>query len=228
MKKLIFVVMAAVVCCVPSASANVLSPGSCAGLGTALCPGTVTDFGTDPGFFPTNVQANTGVEAFTAVGGRFSGTVDEIVALDNVTGDLDFIFQVHNDASSADALARISTGLFDGFTTDVGYSSTVFITAMGPGTRFPNDVTRSANGNTVGFDFADVLLGGLMPGETTDLLVIKTNATSFTSGTVNFINDDVGSAQVFSPSSVPEPGSLVLFGSGLLGFVGALRRKLNA
>jgi hypothetical protein len=30
------------------------------------------------------------------------------------------------------------------------------------------------------------------------------------------------------PPNTPEPGSLVLFGSGLVGLVGAIRRKLSA
>jgi hypothetical protein len=231
MKKFNFLLMVttAVVCCVSSASANVLGPGGCAGLGTLLCPGIVTDFGTDPGFFPTNVQANTGLETFTSVGGRFSGTVDEVVALDSGTNALDFIFQVHNNPSSLDAIDGISSGLFDSFATDVGFSSTVFITLMGSGIRFPSDDTRSSSGNTVGFDFS-FASGELMAGETTDLLVIKTNATSFSSGTVDLLSSgDFTSAGVFapSPSTVPEPGSLVLFGSGLLGLAGVLRRKLK-
>jgi len=47
------------------------------------------------------------------------------------------------------------------------------------------------------------------------------------SGTPNYIafsNVTLGSA---TPGNVPEPGSLVLFGTGALGMAGAIRRKLN-
>lgn len=202
--------------------ANVLTTGGCAGAGTVGCPGTVTDFGTDPGFFPTTVLANTGVLAFTAVGGLFSGTVDEIVARDSVTGFLDFIFQVHNNLVSTDAIGRVTTNNFDSFTTDVGYSSTVFITIMGAGTRVPSTVDRLTT-DVVGFNFADVLLGGIKPGQTSDLLVIKTNASAFGPGKVNFLDGDIAQTNVFAPTAVPEPTSLLLLGSGF--FVAALWRK---
>ena len=227
MNKLIFlVVMAAMVCCMSSASANMLAPGGCAGLGTATCPGTVTDFGLDPGIFAATAQADTGVEAFTSFGG-FSGTIDEVVAIDSITNDLDFIFQVHNDATSLEPIAQISSGFFDGFTTDVGYSSRILLLAMGVGTRFPIDDTRSFDGH-IGFDFAG-FFGPLLAGQTTDLLVIKTNATSFIAAPVNLQEfNNIATAEGFGPTvaSAPEPSSLVLFGSGLLGLVGLLRRKL--
>jgi len=75
--------------------------GGCVGAGTVSCPGSLTDFG-QTGIFPTNVLAITGVEAFTASGGAFSGTVDEIVARDNVSSTLDFIFQVHKQSQQCE------------------------------------------------------------------------------------------------------------------------------
>ena len=38
-------------------------------------------------------------------------------------------------------------------------------------------------------------------------------------------NIDTGFIATFSTSSVPEPGSLVLLGTGILGLAGAVRRK---
>jgi hypothetical protein len=207
--------------------ANVLPPGSCAGAGTVSCPGTVTDFGTDPSFFPTNVLANTGVVAFTSVGGLYSGTYDEIVAKDNTTGNMDFIFQVHNDIGSTDAIGRITTVSFDHFNTDVGYSSTVFITAMGFGTRFPSTVDRSVSGDVVGFNYADVVAGELMPGQTSDLLVIKTNATSFGDGFINMLDGDTARVAGFAPTATPEPGSVGLLLGGLFGAGLFLARKFR-
>jgi len=54
------------------AQASPLAVGGCVGAGTVSCPGSLTDFG-QTGIFPTNVLAITGVEAFTASGGAFSG-----------------------------------------------------------------------------------------------------------------------------------------------------------
>ena len=206
---------------------NVLAPGGCAGLGTIACPGAVTDFGTDPGFFPTTVLANTGVQNFTGISGNFAGTFDEIVARDSVTGNLDFIFQVHNNGTSLDAIDRITTNSFKGFTTDVGYSSTVFITAMGTGSRFPTNVDRNLGGDVVGFDFSDTTLGGLQPGQTTYLLVIKTNATLFTAGFVNFLDGDIAQVAAFAPTAVPEPTSVLLLGTVLFGVTSLMRRRIK-
>jgi hypothetical protein len=208
--------------------ANVLAPGDCAGAGAnPACPGTVTNFGTDPSFFPTNALADTGVVAFTGVGGLYSGTYDEIVAKDNTTGNMDFIFQIHNNAGSTDAIGRITTVPFDHFTTDVGYSSTVFITAMGAGTRFPDTVDRSLAGDVVGFNFLSTSSAGeLMPGQTTDLLVIKTNAPTFTGGFINTLDGDIARFPGFAPT--PEPAFYGLLSLGMGGlFVMSFRRTVS-
>ena len=69
-----------------------------------------------------------------------------------------------------------------------------------------------------------------------ELETINFNVTAGTAGTHNLsFNDDWiqgdfyldnTSLTMVPPSSTPEPGSLVLFGSGMLGLAGLLRRKL--
>jgi hypothetical protein len=42
----------------------------------------------------------------------------------------------------------------------------------------------------------------------------------------NFTNNDAAFTATFSPSSVPEPGTLAMFGTGALGLLGAFRHRL--
>jgi hypothetical protein len=46
-------------------------------------------------------------------------------------------------------------------------------------------------------------------------------------GGTPFPNFRIGGAESFAPSPVPEPGSIVLFGSGLVGLYAAMRRRRN-
>jgi hypothetical protein len=37
----------------------------------------------------------------------------------------------------------------------------------------------------------------------------------------------IGTMSIYTSSAVPEPGSLVMFGSGIIGLAGILRRKIS-
>ena len=111
-----------------------------------------------------------------------------------------------------DVVQRIS------FTTSVAYAD--------DGSEAPDMVSRSANGNKITFDFTPYLYDG-----TSDSLIIYTNATAYDENggiTVGALAVDPAGYQPIAAggsSVTPEPGSLALFGTGILGLGGVLRKR---
>jgi hypothetical protein len=195
------------------AGAQVLGPGQTAG----GFPGILTYGG--------SVLATT-THTITPIGpvSDFTATYTETVYSDpnNLfgAGDLDFVISVTNSANSSANLERVTNGAFRSFETLVGYAD--------EGGAVPSDITRSLNapgvGNTIGFDFSGA--DNIMDGQKTDDLIIQTNATNYTIGSVAISNDVSAFGPGFAPTACPEPASLSLFGGGLFGLgMLAYRRK---
>jgi hypothetical protein len=198
MKKLVLAASAAfmVVAAAPAAHALVLDPGA-SGSPDLLSLG-----------LGSTLVADTGSLSFS--NSAFSGTIDEWVYQDTAnpfgSGDLTWIIQVDNSASSSDAIARVTAGNFATFMTDVGDDG---------GANAPSLVDRDTPGHTIGFSWAST--GGLLASETSDLLFVDTNATRFTAGTLAVIDSRTSDLDGYEPSAVPEPATWAMM---LIGFAG--------
>ena len=197
--------------CSAFAGANIIGPGQTAAP-DALTPGTGTYLAQSTGTL-TATNPNSGNTQYTV-------SYDVGVYKDNsnvlCSGCLDFFYKFTNNGPGVNE--RFSAFDFSGFTTDVGYDT------LTPGQK-PISVDRSLDGSVVGFNYtgADTLLAGASTG----YLLIETNAMQFVPGTFT-VQDGVSvNGQAWAPATTPEPASLALFGTGLLGIVGVARRKFN-
>ena len=167
--------------------------------------------------------ATTGVETvnFGNTSNPLSATVTQTVYRDGSNlacpagGCLDFVFQFTDTTKGANntfpgIIERLSSASFSGFLTNFGY-------VVGTGAA-PDSFGRSNNpGDAISFFFN---INNVQPGQTTDLLVVKTDATSYnTNGSIGLQDGTAGNANglSFAPasSSTPEPVSMGLLGSGL-------------
>lgn len=114
-------------------------------------------------------------------------------------------------------LESVTAASYTGYTTNVGY-------VAGTGTSAaPNSEGRTddvVNFNWNGFNGS--ASNPIMPGQETPLLVIETDASYYTLGTMGASDGVAGGSVAYGPAAAPEPVSMSLLGGGLA-FVGLVR-----
>jgi hypothetical protein len=154
-----------------------------------------------------------GAIPFTA--GTFAGTLTSSVFTNDASNPfgpnaLTFTYQVTNGAGSAHDIERLAVSNYDGFLTDASFQSAAGVP--------PTMITRSSDGQVMGFNFIAPAIDG---GQTSSLLVVQTNATSFQPTTASLINGTTATVASYAPLAVPEPAALSALAFG----AAALRRR---
>jgi hypothetical protein len=120
----------------------------------------------------------------------------------NAGGTLDFTYQISNNAGSQGSISLTDALSFASWVTDVDYltngSALPGASYLTNGTVTPSQVFRSSVGTgvTVGFDFT---ASNIQPGQTSVVLLIRTNATTFTSGLLGLIAGGGANITAFQP-----------------------------
>jgi hypothetical protein len=192
--------------------ATSLTPGS------VVVPATTTTTG-------YTIDASTGPLAFSF--GGDTGTVEEDAGTyaGNPFGssDITFVYQVTvtggnilNLTSGSYAIPGIAIDVlqFDG-ALDSNFPGPTYTPAV--------DASLTSSGTTLGFGFTPP--NGLMPGMTSYILIINTNLPIFEPGVFSLQDDQTQNFVGYVPAAIPEPSSIALLGTGLLGAAGLARRK---
>jgi hypothetical protein len=204
--KTIFVCASAMLCLAAVSRAALLSPGTAILVSTSIPPLGSTLLATNTVSFST---------------ASYSGTLNSQVFDNDPTNSfgpsaLTFSYQITNDSTSTDSLERFTISSFEALLTDVDASS--------GGAASPTSFDRGTSGDVIGASFTAIPLGNgeIDPGQSSRLILIRTNATTFTTTLASVIDSLTANPSSFAPLAVPEPTTLALM--GLIGLAGLRRR----
>lgn len=130
---------------------------------------------------------------------------------------LTFTYLVTNDAASNHVLSRFTVSDFANILTDTSYQAT--------GGIVPTSVDRATD-DVVGFNFLlGFGAGPITPGNSSALLVVQTNATTFADSIATVINGTPAVVSSYAPRAIPEPATAGLLAVAAAGFLARRRRR---
>ena len=145
----------------------------------------------------------------------FSGSLDSAVVqetlLDNPLGGLSFAYRIENNPDNGlppaeTAIKRLSLLGFGGFSTDVLQEPDP--TNAPPATSPAATADRDSTGTVVSFNFK--VPDPIDPGQSSTVVIVRTDATSYTFGEAFILNGGAVTVGAYVP--VPEPAALSLLG----------------
>jgi hypothetical protein len=131
--------------------------------------------------------------------GSLTATVVENDPANPYPGGLTFTYIVNNDPTSPNAIARMTTTQWASFLTDASYQ----IPATG---RTPALIDRLTS-DVVGYSFSGIGSGQILPGMTSALLVVQTDAAGWQQTTASIIDSGAITINTLGPN-IPEPATL--------------------
>ena len=155
---------------------------------------------------------------FTGAFGYVGGSVTENVLI-NSTG---MLFQYYVNCTGS-AITSVTASLYAGFSTDLDGPT---LASVPPHIPHIDMLSVGPIGSTVNFVWTNDWID---PGQNSGWLWVQTNAPWYEPGIFSVQGTDTATISMLGPSRiVPEPGSAMLLGMGLLGFAGMIRRKFTA
>ena len=118
-----------------------------------------------------------------------------------------FTYEILVDFTSGHSVGQLSVGNFGLVFTDMSYSS-----ALNPLGVAPTYADRSSDGDVLHYNFSMLGGMGILGGESSALLVVRTDARFYEPTVASVINSGAAEMQSFAPIAVPEPASMAMIG----------------